>query len=194
MFEVFVVACEHYYHLLACNINLIGLSFLMDVGDAHGCIEVMSQEAFTESRGKRYGPKQWSIITKHLHGRIGKQCRERWHNHLNRTQEEDQIIYAAHKRIWNLWTEESKLLPGRRDNSIRITGTPPCVGRWSTRSTCRMSRHRSTRPRLPSREGPSPPAPLGTPAEPESLCHDYPHKDFRIFPWLVGWPVYGKCS
>lgn len=71
-----------------------------------------------------------------------------------------------------LWSES----PHRRDNSIRITGTPPCVGRWSMRSTCRMSRHRSTRPRLPSREGPSPPAPLGTPAEPESLCHDYPHK------------------
>uniref|UniRef100_A0A673IF48 V-myb avian myeloblastosis viral oncogene homolog-like 1 n=1 Tax=Sinocyclocheilus rhinocerous TaxID=307959 RepID=A0A673IF48_9TELE len=31
----------------------------------------------------KYGPKRWSVIAKHLQGRIGKQCRERWHNHLN---------------------------------------------------------------------------------------------------------------
>ena len=30
-----------------------------------------------------YGPKKWSLIAAHLPGRIGKQCRERWHNHLN---------------------------------------------------------------------------------------------------------------
>ena len=32
---------------------------------------------------KDLGPKKWSIIASHLPGRIGKQCRERWHNHLN---------------------------------------------------------------------------------------------------------------
>ena len=26
---------------------------------------------------KKYGPKRWSMIAKHLSGRIGKQCRER---------------------------------------------------------------------------------------------------------------------
>uniref|UniRef100_A0A6V7QUV8 Uncharacterized protein n=1 Tax=Ananas comosus var. bracteatus TaxID=296719 RepID=A0A6V7QUV8_ANACO len=32
---------------------------------------------------KKYGPKKWSTISQALPGRIGKQCRERWHNHLN---------------------------------------------------------------------------------------------------------------
>jgi transcriptional activator Myb len=29
------------------------------------------------------GPAKWTQIANHLPGRIGKQCRERWHNHLN---------------------------------------------------------------------------------------------------------------
>ncbi len=29
------------------------------------------------------GAKNWSAIAKKLVGRMGKQCRERWHNHLN---------------------------------------------------------------------------------------------------------------
>ena len=32
---------------------------------------------------RKYGAKKWTVIAKHLRGRIGKQCRERWHNHLN---------------------------------------------------------------------------------------------------------------
>lgn len=52
-----------------------------------------------------YGAKNWSFIAKSLPGRIGKQCRQRWHNHLNPdirkerwTEEEDEAIIEAHKK------------------------------------------------------------------------------------------------
>ncbi|KAH6831165.1 hypothetical protein C2S53_009360 [Perilla frutescens var. hirtella] len=74
----------------------------------------------------KYGPKKWSTISNHLPGRIGKQCRERWHNHLNPninkeawTQEEELTLIRAHQIIGNKWAELTKFLPGRTDNSIK---------------------------------------------------------------------------
>jgi myb proto-oncogene protein len=69
---------------------------------------------------EKYGPAKWSIIAQSLPGRIGKQCRERWHNHLNPdinkdawTTEEEVALMNAHRSHGNKWAEIAKVLPGR---------------------------------------------------------------------------------
>ena len=72
------------------------------------------------------GPQKWTHIAEHLPGRIGKQCRERWHNHLNPdikkiswTEEEEWLLFLLHKKLGNRWAKMTKYLVGRTDNSIK---------------------------------------------------------------------------
>ncbi|CAN4127424.1 unnamed protein product [Withania somnifera] len=75
---------------------------------------------------EKYGYKKWSVIAKSLPGRIGKQCRERWHNHLDPTikrdawtEQEESVLCRYHQIYGNKWAEIAQFLPGRTDNAIK---------------------------------------------------------------------------
>lgn len=74
----------------------------------------------------RLGANKWSQIARHIPGRLGKQCRERWYNHLspaiNRaewTSEEEWLLFLGHTILGSKWAKLTRLLPGRTDNCIK---------------------------------------------------------------------------
>ena len=66
------------------------------------------------------------MIAEYLHGRIGKQCRERWHNHLNPfikkvewNNDEELILFITNYELKNKWSDIAQELQGRTDNTIK---------------------------------------------------------------------------
>ncbi|OHT09987.1 Myb-like DNA-binding domain containing protein [Tritrichomonas foetus] len=85
------------------------------------------------------GPKNWGALAALLPGRISKQCRERWHNHLSPdvnkkdwTPEEDKILIDRQKLWGNKWSQIAADLPGRTDNAVK--------NRWNSSLKRRLER------------------------------------------------------
>lgn len=75
---------------------------------------------------RKYGAKRWSFIASHLKGRVGKQCRERYLNHLdpaiNKSEwrtTEDEIIVRMQASLGNKWAKIAKHLTGRTPNAVK---------------------------------------------------------------------------
>lgn len=71
-------------------------------------------------------PENWNVISVSLPGRTGKQCRERWLNHLRPdirkgewTAYEDRIILREQAARGNRWSDIARMLPGRSDNAVK---------------------------------------------------------------------------
>jgi hypothetical protein len=77
------------------------------------------------------GARNWNLIAAQLRTRTPKQCRERWHNHLDPaidrgqwTEEEDRILADRQAQFGNRWAEIARYLPGRTDTLVK--------NRWNT--------------------------------------------------------------
>jgi len=95
--------------------------------------EIHIKGSWTEDEDKQlvqlveqYGAKRWSFIASHLKGRVGKQCRERYLNHLDPsikktewTEDEDQIIMSLHDKLGNQWAKIARSLTGRTANAVK---------------------------------------------------------------------------
>jgi hypothetical protein len=77
---------------------------------------------------KLYGTQNWVVIARYLPGRLGRQCRERWHNVIDPsivrrewTQEEDLFIIVQFNQIGSRWSQISKMEPliGRTVSQIK---------------------------------------------------------------------------
>ena len=85
-----------------------------------------NEDAIMKNIIDKNGRENWAVISSNLIGRTGKQCRERWHNHLldginkgSWTDQEDGIILSTQESLGNRWSKISKLLLGRTENQVK---------------------------------------------------------------------------
>lgn len=100
-------------------------------------VTLRQEDTAVQALVRRYGDCNWSEVASHLQfefnvkgrwalDRTGKQCRERWHNHLDPTiaqeswsEADEAKLFELHRVHGNSWSEIASRIPGRTDNSIK---------------------------------------------------------------------------
>jgi hypothetical protein len=92
-----------------------------------------------------HGARNWALLASHMPNRTAKQCRERWHNHLNPSinrgpwsLEEDVTLVRKQLELGNRWADIARYLPGRTDTLVK--------NRWNTSLKCRLDEFRDMPP------------------------------------------------
>jgi len=98
------------------------------------CMWTAQEDKLLVELAVKYKGRKWRIVaeaiseldTIHSKPKTAKQCRERWHSHLNPdivespwTIEEQTTLLNSHKTVGNKWSVIAENLPGRTDNAIK---------------------------------------------------------------------------
>ena len=109
----------------------------------------------------QHGAKDWTRVAMSLPGRIGKQCRERWHHHLNPevvkkkwTLEEDLLILRLFMQYSSRWSEIAKHVPGRTDNQIKNRYNSNLKKRFDDKSFTKLLSNPVQSLKVPAAPGP----------------------------------------
>mmetsp|Transcript_15792 Transcript_15792/g.17605 ORF Transcript_15792/g.17605 Transcript_15792/m.17605 type:complete len:764 (-) Transcript_15792:574-2865(-) len=90
------------------------------------------EDAALKDLVEKLGERKWTIIATKMteifgeERRSSKQCRERWHNHLDPavnkrafSKKEESILFDLQRQHGNCWSKIAKFLPGRTDNALK---------------------------------------------------------------------------
>ena len=125
--------------LIQCNKRYLELTVGLNSLARKGTWSALEDDMLRE-QVRKYGMKNWVLVSRALPGRIGKQCRERWHKVLDPrierrewTLQEDIAIVTLRYRYGKRWAKIARQLKGRTDNSVK--------NRWNSNLSKILDQH-----------------------------------------------------